>query len=91
VPAGVSFVDFVHLGAGTTATGGTSGGFASPPPATFNWIGSLSEYWVACPRPGPGYQVLKAVSASASQAGCSTVQLAALDYSGKSPAAGEYI
>jgi hypothetical protein len=90
IPDGADFADLVHLGYGTAVYTNVTG-YISSPPGTFNWIGNLNEYWLACPRPGPGYRVLKSVSTAIDNLGCTTVQLAALDYSGKSPAAGAYI
>lgn len=61
----------------------------------FQWIGTAAggnPSWFACPRPGPGYQVMKDVGGYENWNLClSGLQLVALDYSGVSPAAGVYL
>jgi hypothetical protein len=79
VPASALLTDFVHLGSGTDVTGPVSGGFASPPTGTFNWLGNLSQYWLACPDGASGYLVSKLLQVNAAP-GCVVLQLAALDH-----------
>ena len=56
-------------------------------PGTFNWIGSSNPTWFLCPRPGPGYQVLKFVGGNEDWNLClNGIQLVALDYTGPDPA-----
>jgi len=92
-PGGAYFANFFHLGYGTTVTTPSSDPrFANGPTGKFNWIGSFNNYWFVCPRPGLGYQVMKYTGiTSVNWQGCTVLELAALDYSGKSPAAGVYI
>jgi len=92
-PPGANAVNFLHLGQGTTVTSPIAG---APPDfvnaGSFNWQGSSNDYWFLCPRPGPGYQIMKYVGGSENWNAClSGIQLVALDYTGASPAAGEYL
>lgn len=93
-PPGANAVNFLHLGQGTTVTTPIPGttDFVNAGPASFNWIGSSNDYWFLCPRPGPGYQVMKYVGGTENWNAClSGIQLIALDYTGKNPAAGVYL
>lgn len=92
-PAGANAVNFLHLGQGTSVTTPIPGspGYANAGTGTFQWTGSSNSFWFLCPRPGPGYQVMKFVGGYENWNACVVVQLIALDYSGPSPAAGEYI
>jgi hypothetical protein len=76
------------MGAGAPLTGTTE------PAAIFHWIGSMNSYWFACATPGgAGYILYKMMTGSTLPmlAGCNAVELAALDYTGPSPAAWEYV
>lgn len=90
-PTGAILVNFLHLGQGSTAF--TQGnGFTTEAPGVFQWIGSENSYWVACPTASQGYLVSKIMSASQDFSKCVTgVLLAAIDYTGASPAAYEYV
>lgn len=64
----------------------------TPPLGTFHWQGSDNPTWFLCPRPGPGYQVLKDVGGNENWGAClSGIALVALDYAGAEPAAGVYL
>jgi hypothetical protein len=90
-PAGAIFILFLHKGQGTDAYSVRPGNITTEAPGTFNWVGSDNAYWFACPRPGPGYQVLKQMTAADQTLdSCTVVSLSALDWSG-GPAAGVYL
>jgi hypothetical protein len=93
---GALITNFLHLGQGTSVTSPIPGEnpalIDNAGTGTFQWIGSDNSYWFLCPRPGPGYQVLKYVGGYEDWDLClSGIQLVALDYGGVSPAAGEYL
>lgn len=87
--------NFLHLGQGTAVSvpfPGPESTFANVGPGTFQWLGSDNPGWFACPRPGPGYQVMKDVGGFENWNACrSGLQLVALDYEGASPASGVYL
>ena len=92
MPAGAVLFNFLHLGHGTTAYT-QKNGFVTEAPGVFKWIGSENDAWVACPDPDGSYQIFKIMTAFFPDfSACITgVSLAAIDYTGPSPAAYEYV
>ncbi|KAF8865947.1 hypothetical protein BDZ45DRAFT_668354 [Acephala macrosclerotiorum] len=94
LPPSALVLNFLHLGQGTSVTSTIPGepGYYNAGPGTFNWIGSENDYWFLCPRPGPGYQVMKYVGGCKNWNNClSGIQLVALDWAGSGPATREYL
>ena len=92
-PPGAIFVDFVHLGHGTTVFTQLPDG-TSTAPGTFNWIGQQEDaIWFACAASGGEYQVYKLVSnfgGTPDVSACRGIDLSALDYTGPNPAVTSY-
>lgn len=95
-PEGAVFVNFLHNGKGTTIYKRHPSGGRANPPGTFQWLGALwNPYWMACPRPGAVYQLMKYITTGGelfdNPGSCTVLTLAALDWSGTGAAAGVYL